>query len=206
MQLNSRFLDGFFKSWGVILASEIGDKTFFIAAVMAMRNSRRLVRATIMQGSAAEGRSEGSCKGTRECRCALMRSDAGHLSAVGSPVMTAPIHQCAAGVCGCDGCSRSHDGALCGAGLGSAQPGACAAAGGRIRVELVLAGCGSPPGSNPTLQISKKYTHYAATLLFFFFGARMLWEAAQARAGVSGGAQEALWRDSQLLSRTAAVR
>ena len=39
----SRFVEGFFKSWGVILASEIGDKTFFIAAVMAMRNSRQTV-------------------------------------------------------------------------------------------------------------------------------------------------------------------
>jgi putative Ca2+/H+ antiporter (TMEM165/GDT1 family) len=45
MGTNNRFLEGFFKSWGVILASEIGDKTFFIAAVMAMRNSRKLVFA-----------------------------------------------------------------------------------------------------------------------------------------------------------------
>ena len=35
---------GFLKSWGLILVSEIGDKTFFIAAVMAMRNSRQSVR------------------------------------------------------------------------------------------------------------------------------------------------------------------
>lgn len=41
----SRFVEGFLKSWGVILASEIGDKTFFIAAIMAMRNSRQQVRA-----------------------------------------------------------------------------------------------------------------------------------------------------------------
>lgn len=34
---------GFLKSWGMILVSEIGDKTFFIAAVMAMRNSRQSV-------------------------------------------------------------------------------------------------------------------------------------------------------------------
>lgn len=40
----SQFLEGFLKSWGVILASEIGDKTFFIAAVMAMKNSRQEVR------------------------------------------------------------------------------------------------------------------------------------------------------------------
>ena len=48
MMAGNRFLEGFFKSWGVILASEIGDKTFFIAAVMAMRNSRKLVFAGAM--------------------------------------------------------------------------------------------------------------------------------------------------------------
>lgn len=35
--------EGFLKSWGMILVSEIGDKTFFIAAIMAMRNSRSVV-------------------------------------------------------------------------------------------------------------------------------------------------------------------
>lgn len=40
----NRFVEGFFKSWGVILASEIGDKTFFIAAVMAMRHPQLTVR------------------------------------------------------------------------------------------------------------------------------------------------------------------
>lgn len=34
---------GFLKSWGMILVSEIGDKTFFIAAVMAMKNPRTTV-------------------------------------------------------------------------------------------------------------------------------------------------------------------
>ena len=37
-------LQGFLKSWGMILASEIGDKTFFIAAIMAMKHSRLTVR------------------------------------------------------------------------------------------------------------------------------------------------------------------
>lgn len=35
--------EGFVKSWGMILASEIGDKTFFIAAIMAMKHSRHVV-------------------------------------------------------------------------------------------------------------------------------------------------------------------
>ena len=36
-------MQGFVKSWGMILASEIGDKTFFIAALMAMKHPRRTV-------------------------------------------------------------------------------------------------------------------------------------------------------------------
>jgi hypothetical protein len=38
---------GFLKSWGMILVSEIGDKTFFIAAVMAMKNPRTTVCHTL---------------------------------------------------------------------------------------------------------------------------------------------------------------
>lgn len=50
----NRFLEGFLKSWGVILASEIGDKTFFIAAVMAMRNSRKQVCLPALQSVCVE--------------------------------------------------------------------------------------------------------------------------------------------------------
>jgi len=38
------FWDGLSKSCLMVLLSEIGDKTFFIAAVMAMRNPRGEVR------------------------------------------------------------------------------------------------------------------------------------------------------------------
>lgn len=38
--LSRRFVEALGKSIGVIGASEIGDKTFFIAAIMAMRSSR----------------------------------------------------------------------------------------------------------------------------------------------------------------------
>ena len=37
-------VQGFLKSWGLILCSEIGDKTFFIAAILAMKHSRLVVR------------------------------------------------------------------------------------------------------------------------------------------------------------------
>lgn len=40
LQDTSEFGLAFFKSFLTILCSEIGDKTFFIAAVLAMRNPR----------------------------------------------------------------------------------------------------------------------------------------------------------------------
>ena len=44
MTLDNEFLEGLVKSGMMILLSEIGDKTFFIAAIMAMRHSRLTVR------------------------------------------------------------------------------------------------------------------------------------------------------------------
>ncbi|MEW5298605.1 MAG: hypothetical protein WDW38_000667 [Sanguina aurantia] len=43
--VHNPYVVGLVKSLGVILASEIGDKTFFIAAIMAMRNPRLTVFA-----------------------------------------------------------------------------------------------------------------------------------------------------------------
>ena len=40
---NLGFLHSFMASLSVILVSELGDKTFFIAAIMAMRHSRLIV-------------------------------------------------------------------------------------------------------------------------------------------------------------------
>jgi len=37
------FLSGFVSSFSMIIVSELGDKTFFIAAVMAMRHARGVV-------------------------------------------------------------------------------------------------------------------------------------------------------------------
>ena len=47
MYTSSYFLHGFFASLAVIIVSELGDKTFFIAAIMAMRHSR----CTILSGA-----------------------------------------------------------------------------------------------------------------------------------------------------------
>ncbi|KAL6772342.1 hypothetical protein ACKKBG_A29855 [Auxenochlorella protothecoides x Auxenochlorella symbiontica] len=49
---STRFVEGFLKSWGVIMASEIGDKTFLIAAVMAMKHPRKQVFAGAMSALA----------------------------------------------------------------------------------------------------------------------------------------------------------
>jgi putative Ca2+/H+ antiporter (TMEM165/GDT1 family) len=38
--LHAKAWEALVKSFGVIAVSEIGDKTFFIAAVMAMKNAR----------------------------------------------------------------------------------------------------------------------------------------------------------------------
>ena len=42
----SGFAAGFSESLLMILVSEIGDKTFFIATIMAMRNPRAVVRGS----------------------------------------------------------------------------------------------------------------------------------------------------------------
>jgi hypothetical protein len=64
---NRRFLEGLGKSIGVIGASEIGDKTFFIAAVMAMRHAR----LTVGRGDCALfAQGEGT---TCSCVCVCLR-------------------------------------------------------------------------------------------------------------------------------------
>jgi Ca2+/H+ antiporter, TMEM165/GDT1 family len=40
---NQGWVDGFLSSWSMILVSEIGDKTFFIACLMAMRHPKLIV-------------------------------------------------------------------------------------------------------------------------------------------------------------------
>ena len=42
-QLSVGFIHAFAASISVIIVSELGDKTFFIAAIMAMRHSRLIV-------------------------------------------------------------------------------------------------------------------------------------------------------------------
>ena len=39
-EADASFLGGFFNSWTMIIATELGDKTFFIAAILCMKHSR----------------------------------------------------------------------------------------------------------------------------------------------------------------------
>lgn len=48
LALNNNFVSATVNSFFMILVTEIGDKTFFIAAVLAMRNGRLLVYAGAM--------------------------------------------------------------------------------------------------------------------------------------------------------------
>lgn len=50
----SKFMDAFFASLSMIIVSELGDKTFFIAAIMAMRHSRIVVFAGAMGALAVQ--------------------------------------------------------------------------------------------------------------------------------------------------------
>ena len=43
VKYSGSWTEGFVASWFMILVSEIGDKTFFIACLMAMRNDRMVV-------------------------------------------------------------------------------------------------------------------------------------------------------------------
>ena len=53
MNIGANFVSGFVNSLVVILVTEIGDKTFFIAAVLAMRNARIVVYLGSMSALAA---------------------------------------------------------------------------------------------------------------------------------------------------------
>lgn len=110
-------IEGFLKSWGMILLSEIGDKTFFIAAIMAMKNPRRTV----------------------------------FLGAIGALASMTVLS----------------------AAMGWAAPNL----------------------------ISKTYTHYAAIILFLYFGLRMLYEVAV--GGDSEGASEYEEVEKELGSKAA---
>ena len=113
MALGHGFVEGFLKSWGVILASEIGDKTFFIAAILAMRHPRQTVRT---RGGGRRRRREGGSG-----------SNAWRWPACGAPLAFYPTSPCpaaplltAAGVPGRHWSSGSHDRAVRGTGLGGA--------------------------------------------------------------------------------------
>ena len=60
------FLHAFIASFSVIVVSELGDKTFFIAAIMAMRHSRLTVFAGAMSALALMTVLSGKLKGKQK--------------------------------------------------------------------------------------------------------------------------------------------
>ena len=146
-------LQGFIKSWGMILLSEIGDKTFFIAAIMAMKNPRRWVRS---------GCQDPSC--SPQC---MARN------------IVAKVRCRFAGILGSHRRPGSNDSTLSGYGMGRAKSGACMHCQpvdncntGGIKGWTYL----QQRDGSVAQQISKKYTHYGAILLFMYFGLRMLYD------------------------------
>ena len=67
---NLPFTHGFVASLSVIIVSEIGDKTFFIAAIMAMQHSRFMV---CMGAILSLGKCVCACMRACACVCASVR-------------------------------------------------------------------------------------------------------------------------------------
>ena len=171
MTYDNEFLEGLVKSGTMILISEIGDKTFFIAAIMAMRHSRLTVRP--VPPIPAE----------------FTRLPLG-LSA-DRPRFRSPVPIDSTGLHWRHRSARRDDRTIRGDGMGRAQPGESHSTFTPQRTfikrrnpknELVshtpharLTPVSIPPLNHP--QISKEITHYLAVGLFFFFGLRSLYES-----------------------------
>jgi putative Ca2+/H+ antiporter (TMEM165/GDT1 family) len=143
------FMEGLVKSGVMILLSEIGDKTFFIAAIMAMRHSRVTVRRGRTDPEPASRRgfvSQGAHFVTSSDVVSLPRCVAFSPSVPTPPMVVDPprLPQVFAGAIGALGVMTALSAAM--------------------------------GWAAPTL-ISKVYTHYVAVALFLFFGARSLYDS-----------------------------
>ncbi len=164
-------MSGFTRSAVMILVSEIGDKTFFIAAIMAMRHPQLTAR---------------SARDTRNRQCVFaLRADAPPPGA-GRRAERAVGHD---GAVSGDGVGSAGAGARRAAvaplALGSplsrrrtraALPRCCAAAAQRTH-------CRQRSRVPAGAQMSPTLTHHAATALFFFFGLRTLYQSTVAWEG-----------------------
>lgn len=132
---------------GVIAASEIGDKTFFIAAIMAMRHAR----LTVFSGAIAA--------------LAVMTVLAVALGWAAPALVSGKRAACACarvGLCCCR-CRSSFS--------------FLSLSSDHVVSTLVLCHQHHNTTTTTKKQIPKTWTHYAATALFFFFGAKTLWDA-----------------------------
>jgi len=111
------FLEGLVKSGTMILISEIGDKTFFIAAIMAMRHPRMTVSPAHVR------RPYNVLHKPAIVSFAPLISLPASLS---RPLTLSSIMFTIAGIRRCSRSSRRDDCALCRYGMGSPEPGECA--------------------------------------------------------------------------------
>lgn len=197
------FREGLVKGLTVIGISEIGDKTFFIAALLAMRHPRMTVRGSTVAG----GWREQAARPRPSRMLCLRRSRATPAAPAAAPLLPpaprpplpcpppTPHHALhPTGVCRRVGRAGGDDAAVRRARLGGALAGARThtpaplppALRRRCPSSAHLA-CNVPPPDAPppsqrappsprSAQIPKVATHYLATGLFFFFGLKGLWD------------------------------
>ena len=127
------FARAFVKSFGIIIASEIGDKTFFIAAIMAMKHPRGVVSDIIS-----------------------LNSYSSPPNPLQSPYPSPPIFP-------------THR-------LPSNSPPPPQVFAGAMAALVVMTILSTVLGAAAPAVLPKTWTHYAATLLFFVFGIKMLWD------------------------------
>jgi putative Ca2+/H+ antiporter (TMEM165/GDT1 family) len=124
-----KFASAFLASISMIIVSEFGDKTFFIAAIMAMRNNR-------LEGECARGQREMSAANTVEL--------------VADSFLCVPSITCSSSV------------------FSSA-----------IAALALMTVLSAAMGQTLPAILDPRLTHYMATALFFFFGAKLLHDAYQ---------------------------
>jgi Ca2+/H+ antiporter, TMEM165/GDT1 family len=127
------FARAFVKSFGIIIASEIGDKTFIIAAIMAMKHPRGVVRDIISLNSYPSPPNPPQ-------------------SQYSSPPIF-PTHR-----------------------LSSNSPPLPQVFAGAMAALVIMTILSTVLGAAAPALLPKTWTHYAATLLFFGFGVKMLWD------------------------------
>jgi putative Ca2+/H+ antiporter (TMEM165/GDT1 family) len=150
------FIAGFVASFSMILVSEFGDRTFFIVAILAMNNNR-------MEGPYALIPSA-----QQQSERGMEMAESHHSQSGVSSLLSRPSYPCTyVRLC------------RCGASVCFASPVFAAAMASAVLMTVLSVAMGAALPAMLDTQI----THYMVTALFFFFGAKLLWDA----WGMEGG-------------------